>query len=115
MQGFAAVDVPTDSNDVLLMYKDMSVRYFLYTSPAPPAALVSALAPVIEGHMTTPLNHRGVLHTTDPAGTPDLFDLTAGVDVQVFDWGAARVGFVRPLTGPRLFDYEVLSQLRLLF
>jgi hypothetical protein len=114
VQGFTSADIPTDPNDVTMLYKDLSVRYFLYQTPSSTLVL-TAIVPVVELHVNTPLNHRGILHTLDPAGTPDVVDVTAGVDLCFFDWARLAFGFVTPLTGPRLQDYEVLGQLKMLF
>jgi hypothetical protein len=114
VQGFSSFDIPTDSNDVTLFLNDLSVRYFLYDS-ASPTQPISAIVPVVEGHLTTPLNHRGLLSRPDPVGTPDLLQATLGVDVRFFDWAIARLGIVTPLTGPNLQNYEVLMQLKTLF
>jgi hypothetical protein len=114
VQGFISLDIPTDSNDVTLLLNDLSIRYFLYEASSN-TQVITAIVPVLEGHVSTPLNHRGILHSGDPAGTPDVLDVTVGVDVRFFDWAKAVFGFVTPLTGPKLQDYEVLSQFKMLF
>ena len=46
------------------------------------------------------------------AGTPDMADLTAGVNFEYCDHSNLAVGFAVPLTGPRMFDFEILAQVR---
>lgn len=105
LQGFEAIDVPTDSRDVTMLYNDLGVGYFAYRS-ADPGAFLSAVAPTFETHVNVPLNHAGAFRGFDPAGTPDVVDLTFGVHVLLRQRSLLTVGFVEPVTGPRPFDYE---------
>jgi hypothetical protein len=109
VQHFTAVDAPTDLNDVVVLSNDVGVGYFLYQKPG---GDLSAVVPTVEVHVTTPLNHRGVLRLADPAGTPDMVDLTGGVNFEYRDRSDLAVGFAVPVTGPRMFDFEILAQLR---
>jgi hypothetical protein len=114
LHGFTAVDFPADSNDVTILYNDVGVGYFVYrTSDAD--RLVSAVAPTVEVHVNTPLDHRGVLGSLDPAATPDWVDLTVGTNVEFYQRTRLAVGVVTPVTGPKPFDFEVLAQLRVRF
>jgi hypothetical protein len=113
-QGFSSIDVATDCNDVTLWFNDLSVKYFSYWDPDP-TQLLTAVIPTAELHVNTPLDHRGVLHTNDPAGTSDLVDVTVGVDVRFFDRAKLVLGFVAPLTGPKPLAYEVLNQFKMTF
>jgi hypothetical protein len=110
LQHFTAVDAPTDLNDVVLLSNDMGVGYFLYQTHRP--GCLTAIVPTVEVHVTTPLNHRGVLGLTDKAGTPDMVDITAGVNFEYADRSDLAVGFATPVTGPRMFDFEILAQVR---
>jgi hypothetical protein len=111
VQGFAAVDVPTDAHDVTLLFNDVGVGYFLYRVPGR-ERLVTAVVPTLEAHVNTPLNHRGGLDLRDPARAPDLVDLTAGLNVELLGRTRLAVGVVTPLAGPKPFDVEVVAQLR---
>lgn len=111
VQHFTAVDAPTDLNDVVLLSNDVGVGYFLYQKDCGARGL-TAVVPTVEAHVTTPLNHRGVLALNDKAGTPDLVDLTAGVNFEYRDHSTLGVGFAIPVTGPRPFDFEILAQFR---
>jgi hypothetical protein len=105
IQGFEAIDVPTDPNDVTMQYNDIGIGYYLYRDPDP-AALVSAIVPAFETHVNVPLNHRGALRPHDLAATPDIVDLTFGTNVLLRRTALLTVGFVNPVTGPRPFSYE---------
>jgi len=110
LQGFTAVDAPTDLNDVVILSNSVAVGYFLYQKHNGEG--VSAVVPTVELHVTTPLNHRGVLNLTDPAGTPDMVDLTAGVHFEYQDRSSTAIAFAVPLSGPRMFAFEILAQFR---
>jgi hypothetical protein len=112
-QGFSAIDVPT-SADVTLLFNDVGVGYYLYRNPNPDSFL-TAIAPTVEVHVNTPLNHRGRVTVDNPTGTSDVVDLTAGVNVELFDQARLAVGVVTPVTGPKPFDVEVMAQFRLRF
>jgi hypothetical protein len=114
LQGFFSLDIPTDENDVLLFFTDASLRYALYEN-ASRTAPISGIEPSAELHLNTPLNHRGLERSFDPAATPDILDVTLGIDVYFFHRAKAVFGFVTPVTGPRPVDYELLSQFKLLF
>lgn len=68
--------------------------------------------PTVELHVNTPLNHRGVLGYTDPAGNPDQVNVTGGVNFEYGDASSAGIAFVRPLTGPRLVDFQIVFEVR---
>jgi hypothetical protein len=110
LQGFTAVDAPTDLNDVVLLSNSVAAGYFLYQNHFNRG--LTAVVPTLEVHVSTPLNHRGILRLTDPAGTPDMVDLTAGVHFQYEDKSSMGVAFAMPLVGPRMFDFEILAQFR---
>jgi hypothetical protein len=114
VQGFSALDVPTDSRDVTILYNDLGVGYFCYQSAAP-GAVLTGVAPTLEVHLNDPLNHRGVLRFADPAGTPDVVDLTAGTNFVFCRRARLAIGVVTPLTGPKPFDVEAIGQFRLLY
>jgi hypothetical protein len=106
VHGFTSLAVPTDSQDVTLLFNDLGVGYSVYRSNSE-KPLISAIVPTVECHVTTPLNHRG---TTDPIVVPDLVVLTAGAHVDLFRAARLTVGLATPVTGPRLFDVEAVAQ-----
>jgi hypothetical protein len=105
IQGFEAIDVPTDPHDVTLIYNDIGIGYFLYRN-RDPDAFISSIAPTFETHVNVPVNHRGALRFNDPAGTADVVDLTYGVNVLLQRRALLTIGFINPVTGPKPFSYE---------
>ncbi len=110
LQGFTAVNAPTDLNDVVLLSNSIAAGYFLYQSGAKDGLM--AVVPTVELHVTDPLNHRGILALNDPAGTPDMVDITGGVQFEYTDKTSAGLAFAVPVSGPRMFDFEILFQFR---
>jgi hypothetical protein len=110
LQGFTAVDAPTDLNDVTVLSNSVAAGYFLYQNHFQRG--LTAVVPVVEVHVNTPLNHRGILRLTDPAGTPDMVDITGGVQFECHDKSSMGIAFAMPVTGPRMFNFEILAQFR---
>lgn len=113
VQGFSAVDVPTNSRDVTLLRNSVGIGYLVYQDEARNAKL-NALAPTFEVHVNNPLNHRGY-SLTDIAGTPDMVSLTGGLNAFVFNRARLGFGVVTPVTGPRPFSLEWNFQLSIRF
>jgi hypothetical protein len=100
--GFSSVAVPTDSRDITILFTDLGIGYNVYSNPD---GLVTSIAPAIEGHLTTPLNHRGT--GAEPIGLPDILNVTIGTRVGFGEHASVGVSLVLPLTGPRPFDFEI--------
>ncbi len=110
VQGFVSLDVPTNSDNVTLLFTDLGVRYALYQDER--ARILQSITPTAEIHVVTPLNHQGI-RITDPAGSPDQVNVTAGVEFVLLNGRLhALFGVVTPLVGPRIMDFEVLSQVK---
>lgn len=114
VQGFEAIDVPTLSRDVTILYNDVGIGYFLYRSQNPCACL-TAIVPTFETHVNVPLNHRGSIRLGDPAATPDVVDLTFGTNFVFGRSAIFSVAFVNPVSGPRPFDFEWVALLNVFF
>jgi hypothetical protein len=110
LQGFTAVDAPTDLNDVVMLQNSVAAGYFLYQGGK--GDCLTAVIPTVEVHASTPLNHRGVMAFADPAGNADQLNLTGGINFEYGDASSAGIGFVRPLIGPRMFDFQIVVQVR---
>jgi hypothetical protein len=104
-QGFSAIDVPTDPKQPLLYYNDFGLGYFLYND-LQSTGLVTAVAPTVEVHINTPLNHTGAYDRLDKFGTPDIVNITSGLNVRLGQSSNISMGAVVPVTGPRPFDIE---------
>jgi hypothetical protein len=105
VQGFTSVAVPTDGRDVTLLCNDVGVGYSLYRSGGD--ALITAVIPTLEAHVTTPLNHRD---QTSQFAVPDLVVLTAGSHLAIRQNALLSLGVAVPVTGPRVFDVEAVVQ-----
>ncbi len=114
LHGFSALDVPSDSRDVTMIYNDLGLGYFLY-SDSRPGRILTAIVPTVEVHVNTPLTHRDAFDLFDPAGTPDVVNITSGVNVGLFNNAVMTFGMVTPVTGPRPFDYEVVALLNIFY
>jgi hypothetical protein len=114
VQGFEAVDVPFNGNDVTMLYNDVGIGYFLYRS-ADPNAFLTGIVPTFETHVNVPLNHQGALRINDPAGTPNVVDLTLGTSLVFGRRAILTAAFIDPVTGPKPFDFEVVGLLNIFF
>jgi hypothetical protein len=112
-QGFGSISVPSNSRDVTFLFNDLGVGYYVHRDDDDKAFL-SAVVPTFEVHVNTPLNHRGV-NFGDPAGTPDIVDLTYGLNAFFKQRTRLAAAIVTPVTGPRPFSLEVLTQLTIRF
>ncbi len=109
VQGFASIDVPMNPNDVTYMYNDIGMGYYVYRSNDL-QQLITAIAPTLELHVNTPLNHRNPYNLKDLAGSYDQVDLTFGTNFQIRKRGLLALAVVEPLTGPRPFRLEAIVQ-----
>ena len=105
IQGFCAFDFPSNYNDVTLMYNDVGIGYYLIRSNDPNSFLTT-LAPTFEVHVNTPFNHRDPFNKLDIAGTPDVVDLTFGVNFQFRRRSILTAAFITPVTSPQPFNTE---------
>jgi len=87
----------------------VGVGYFLYRSQDR-SKFLTAIAPTVEAHVTTPLTQRGRV-----VGVPDVVNMTAGVNIEFYRQSVMAIGVVTPVTGPRPFDFEATVQFRIRF
>ena len=113
VQGFSSLDVPMHANDVTVFYNDLGLGYFLYRN-RDGGGMITGVAPLVEAHLTTPLNHRG-FHLGDLAGTPDVLNFTYGINFELWSRSNLRVGAASPVTGPNPFALEAFIQYGLRF
>jgi hypothetical protein len=112
-QGFNSINVPTNSQDVTFLFNDFAIGYYVLRSENP-TDFLTALAPTFETHINTPLNHRGG-YLKDIAGTPDVVDLTLGMNAFFRERTKTAIGVVTPVTGPRPFSVEVMANISIRF
>lgn len=109
VHGFSALVQSTDTSEPTLLFNDIGIARPMFVRPD---GLVRGLVPTIEGHLTTPLNHR------DPRGqtyATDLFVLTGGVHVLLGDRTTLTFSLGAPLNGSRQYDAEAAIQLNFRF
>jgi hypothetical protein len=126
VQGFSSVVIPTESNDVSFLANDLAVGFRLYQCND---GLLSAIIPLVEAHVDTPLDHRGAPRTFTAADTvglttpifsntvtaSDAVFLTGGVSFGIANCAYLTLGVVVPVSGPKPYDYQIASQLGLRF
>lgn len=115
LHGFVSVEVPVQhGDDVTLLFNDVGVGYRWFESNDC-SRCITAITPTAEVHVNTPLNHRGILSSLDPAGTPDSVDLTFGGHVEFRSRTRLSLAAVVPVTGPRPFEIEIVALLNVRF
>ncbi len=112
--GFSAIDVPVNFLNPLMMYNDVGVGYYLRRDPDA-RRFLTAIVPTFETHINTPLNHRDPYNVFDKAGTPDVVNLTAGINFEFHRRSVLTFGLVESVTGPRPFDLEAVVLLNIRF
>jgi hypothetical protein len=114
LQGFEAIDVPTDPNDVTMIYNDIGMGYYVYRNPNMDT-FISAFAPTFEVHANVPLNHTDINNVLDPVATKTIVDLTLGGNIQFGQRTVLLLGAVTPVSGPRPFAIEGVALLNFYF
>jgi len=114
LHGFSAFDFPVDPTDVTLMFNDFGMGYLLVNNREVGRGL-TAVSPTFEVHVNTPLNYRNPFETSYISGTPDVVNLTYGVNFEFNNAAVLTLGFVTPVTGPKPFDYEAVVLFNLRF
>lgn len=114
LHGFTAIDVPTSIRDVTMVYNDLGIGYFAYTNPDP-RGFLRALVPTFEVHVNDPLTHRDFDNQLDLTATPDVVNLTYGINAMIGPNSIFTFGVVTPVTGPQPFQYELIGLLNFRF
>jgi hypothetical protein len=114
LQGFTGSNIPTDSKVTTMYYNDVGIGYFFFRNSSP-GALLTAIVPTFEVHVNTPLNHRATTAVGSLLGTPDVVDLTFGVNFALWRRAVLAAGIVDPVTGPRPYELEAIVQLNVFF
>jgi hypothetical protein len=107
VNAFHSVVAPTDPRDVTLLFNDVGINYWLYRAAAPNRTL-NYIVPLLEAHLTTPLNHR---NQDALIFVPDALILTSGVNIGLMRNANLSLGVATPITGPRIFNIETFMQL----
>jgi hypothetical protein len=113
LEGFSAAVIPTDSRDVTVLFNDIGAGYWLYRH-CDNVDLLTGIAPTIEAHFITPLDHRGGAGSPSTLSVPDVVTVTGGAH---FYFRCVEVGAAAgiPVTGPRPDQFEVVATLNVRF
>jgi hypothetical protein len=111
VEGFSSVVIPTESSLPVVLFNDLGVGYRYSLSQGD---YVTAISPVLEAHLTTPLNHRGT-SSSELITAPDIFVMTAGLHLDLSEYSRLSIGLAVPFTGPKPYDLETLTQLNIRF
>jgi hypothetical protein len=109
LQGFSAIQVPSDARDITILTNDFAMGYWLYRDNDSNATL-TGIVPDVELHVNDPLTHRGI--TDFPLGFTDTVDVTAG-SYFIFRRAIFGVAVGVPLTGPKPYDVEAIANLNI--
>ena len=108
LQGFSSVAVPTDDRDTTFLFNSIQAGYFLFNASTGDRWLQS-FTPILECHVNTPLNNRGLRRL--PIGSFDEVSFTGGATLGIGRAAFLNVGCNVPVTGPRPYAFEALAQL----
>jgi len=114
VQGFSSFEFPADPREVTMMYNDVGIGYYVFRS-RDPMSFVTTVAPTFEVHVNTPINHRNPFSLTDVAGTPDVVDLTFGLNVLFRRRCMLTAAFIMPVSSPQPFNTEAALLLNIYF
>jgi hypothetical protein len=101
-QGFSSVVVPTNSDDVVVMFNDVGLGVVLYRNFNRTG--LTSIVPTIECHVTTPLNKSDVVEVLDTVS------FTGGVHLGLGQRSWLTLGVNTPITGPRPYSVEGICQ-----
>jgi hypothetical protein len=104
IHGFSSLVIPTQSEDATLWFNDIGLGYWLMRNNCD--SLITGIAPTLEAHILTPLNHRGV--DNFGVGVPDWVVLCGGVNVVLHGGSSVGVCLAAPVTNPRPYDVQAL-------
>jgi hypothetical protein len=104
--GFTSLMTTTERRDSAILFNDIGVGYWLYR--ASDDRPLAGVVPTVEAHVNTPMTHRS---EQDPNRYSDSFNLTTGCHFVLRGGSSLSVGVCTPLTGPKLFDFEAITQL----
>jgi hypothetical protein len=108
LQGFTSIAVPTHNDDTTYFFNSLQVGYYLYRDSTC-SNWIRSVTPIVECHVDTPLNNRGLRRL--PIGAIDTVSITTGATLGLGRSAFLNLGCNVPLTGPKPYDFEALAQL----
>lgn len=106
-QFFSSIAVPTDDRDTTFLFNSLQLGYQLYWNPD--ARWVRSITPLVELHVNTPLNNRGLYKL--PIGQADVVGFTGGATFAIGSRSFLNIGANTPMTGPRPYAMEAMAHL----
>jgi hypothetical protein len=117
-QGFSSVTLPIARPESIVLFTDLGVGYYAYQAD-PASSQLTAVAPTIELHMANPLRQAdptvNLFNIVDTLKLHNVVDVTLGTTFVFSNRATLGTGLAVPLTGPKPFAVEVLSQLNYRF
>jgi hypothetical protein len=114
IQGFSGFDFPATQRDVTLMFNDIGIGYYAIRAQDP-TRFLTGLAPTFELHVNTPFNHRDPFNKFDIAGSPDVVNLTYGLNFEFRRTAILTAALITPVSSPKPFDTEAVLLLNIFY
>lgn len=108
-QFFTSLAVPTDSRDTTYFFNSVQLGYQLFRNPD--ARFVRSVTPLVELHINTPLDNRGLNKL--PIGAYDVIGFTGGATIGLGSRSFLNIGSNVPVTGPRPYAMEAMAHFNL--
>ena len=112
-QGFTAIDFATGSNDVVLWYNDASLGVFVLRAEEP--QFITAIAPAFEVHSSIALNTSNNFGPANPIAYANIVNFGFVGNMEFMGRSRLAIGAVFPVSSPRPFDLEFITQFRFIF
>jgi hypothetical protein len=107
LHGFESIQVPTDPNDVTLLFTDIGVGYSVLRH-ANCDSFLTAVVPTAEVHLNDFVDHRS-------GNFKDWLVLVQGVTFEFKRHSLLTLGIGEPVTGPIPYDVEAIVQFNVRF
>jgi hypothetical protein len=111
VQGFSSLAIPTDDRDATFWFNSIALGYFMYRGGAT-NQVITGVIPTVELHLNTPTNHQD---DGAPVKLDTIFDVTAGVHIEIYHNALLGFAIGTPLTGPKPYDAEGIANFNLRF
>jgi hypothetical protein len=108
IHGFESVQVPTDSNDITLLFTDIGAGYYLLRHKDCDRFL-TAVVPTVEVHLNDFLDHRG------SSNLKDWLVVVEGLNFELKRRSTLTLAIGEPVTGPLPYDVEAVVQFNFRF
>jgi hypothetical protein len=111
LHGFSSITLPLVAAESIVAFNDLGVGYWMVRERN---GLVTGLVPTVELHIASPLRQidpdSAEFGAADGLRVFNVINVTMGATMLLSNGATVGLGMVVPLTGPKPFDVEVLSQ-----